>query len=175
MQRAEPRVGNCKTQTPFLQSWMPIKPSVYCSAPHWPQFYRCAFKNKSSVHLSWPQTGLNVEKVDPSGDGEPPPGPELGKSKQDSDLLGISVRRVGASCMRNSSSAFKYIWREPTWSLPYHTSHQGGKTRWPPKSHIPWVRPNLAGGWLVWAAAVTTCRLQFWLEDGQREGSGELG
>jgi len=57
---------------------MPIKPSVYCSAPHWPRFYSCASKNKSPVRLSWPQKSSEVEEADPSGDGEPPPGPELG-------------------------------------------------------------------------------------------------
>lgn len=51
---------------------MPIKPRVYCSVPHRPRFYRCAFKNKSSLHRSRPQKGLNVERADLSGDGEPP-------------------------------------------------------------------------------------------------------
>lgn len=157
--RAKPQAGNCKTQTPFLGSWMPIKPSVYCSAPHRPRLYRCAFKNKSFVRLSWPQKGSNIERVNLSGDGEPPPSPELGGCKQVSYLLGVSVRQVGASCVRNSGSPFKYIWREATRSLRYHISHQGGKTHWSPETHVPQVYPSLGGRWLVWAAAVMTRRL----------------
>jgi len=54
--------------------------------------------------------------------------------------------------MRDSISAFKYIWREPTQSLRYRTSHRGGETRWPLESHIPRVRPSLGGRWLVWGS-----------------------
>lgn len=50
--------------------------------------------------------------------------------------------------MRNSSSAFKYIWREPTWSLQHHTFHEGGKTGCHLESHVPWVHPSRGeGGW----------------------------
>lgn len=52
-------------------------------------FYRHAFKNKSSVYLGWPQKGLNVEKADLSGDEELPPGPQLSRNKQASNLHGF--------------------------------------------------------------------------------------
>lgn len=110
---------------------MLLNPSVYCSAPHPPQLYGCAFKTKSSVHLGWPQKGLDGDGADPLGNGKPPPGPELGSSEQSSFLLGISVHPVGASGMRNPSPAFKCIWCEWMWSLQHHICYQGEDTGWP--------------------------------------------
>lgn len=112
-----------------------MNPSVYCSAPHPPQLYGCAFKTKSPVHLGWPQKGLDGERTDPLGNGKPPPCPELGSSEQTSFLLGISVHSLRASWMRNPSSAFKYIWCERVWSLQHHMCHQGEDTAGPGDPH----------------------------------------
>lgn len=140
MPTTEPRLR--KLQTPnSISRQLDAKPSVYCSAPHLPQVYRCTFKNKSSVYLSWTQTGLNDERADPSAL-ESPPSPEC-DSKQSSCQLS-SVHGAGASGMRNSSSAFKYIWCEPTWSLWHHIS-PWGKVLLAPESHIPRVCPSLGG------------------------------
>lgn len=137
-----PLLGNCEHQTPFLGSQMPNNPvfiavlliclrfidvhskikALCVSAGH-----RQAPVMNRLIHRRW--SHLSV--------------PSVG-SKQSSYQLRISVHRAGASCMRNSSSAFKYIWYEPTWSLWHHTSPQG-KDLLALESNIPWVHPSLGG------------------------------
>lgn len=156
--------GNCKTQTAFLGSQMPINPGVYCSAPRQPLFYGCAFKNKSSVRPNWLQNGSSTKRTTRLGDGKSCHGPNRTATKWD-----FCEPHTG----RNSCPAFKYIWCESMWSLRHHTSHQEGKI-W------TWKAASLGsttalGRDVGFGAAVATWQLHFSSRTGWEMALESLG
>lgn len=104
------------------------------------------------------------------------PAPSSAGANRPATCSGFLCVELGASCMRNSSSAFKYIWREATRSLWHHTSHQGGTTRLAPRKPRPLSPPPQAQGTMV---GLGSCRNNVPAHFGSRMGSkkapGSLG